>query len=824
MSKIISLNTENFKRLQAVEITPKGDVVIIGGDNAQGKCVPEGTLVSLWDGTRKPIEDIRETDLLIGLNQKTFEFVPEHPVCLMTSGVQEIFEVITERGHKVKVTKKHRLLGTSGWIELQHLSKGDFLAVPMRLPDSKSPDLNNDEALLIGMILGDGCLTENFGYSSGNEDVSLLFARCVKRLFPKAVIRRWQRSANGWCFHVSKGCKSGRLLGAHLEWLEALGLRGCNSYTKFFPEFLFAGSNNTIAHCLAGLLMTDGHIYTSGVGCYYSRSENLAYAVRRLMLRLGIPSSVRIRNITDRPFWKVNVVTDAGRAAMRDIVLPLIPASRLKTQRNNPTGGSQAYSLPPFVVDMLYESGIKGVRTWFHGRNSISRDKFMEFTGPAVLEKNHPLNKFSSLDVGWDEIRSIESIGDLQTFDLQMPSQAFLAEDFIVHNSSVLDSIEAALGGEPKDTMPVRRGAEKSKIIVTLDNGIVVKRVFTATGGTSIVVTNADGIKQMSPQTLLDGLCGKLTFDPLSFSREKPKQQGETLRGIVSLDFTEDNAKREELFSKRTNVNREADSLKSRMAAMPKHDDAPTEEVSASSILDEQRAAAGKNAENETKRNAMRAAKLDLTNNMTSIDALESEISTLKEQLAAKEVSLKNFNSTNEKLDKVLRKLEDECEALADVDLSPFRTRLENVEGGNKKLRENQAREQVVTQYKAKAQEAETLTEQITAIDDKKRKATMEAKFPVAGLGFDLTGAVTFNEIPLEQASEAEKLKVSVAIGLALNPKLKVLLIRDGSLLDDKSMKALLDTAKQHGAQIWLERVGKNDPTAVIIEDGHVKQ
>src|ERR1035441_8426583 len=37
MSKIIKLTSENVKRLQAVEITPDGNVVVIGGKNGAGK-------------------------------------------------------------------------------------------------------------------------------------------------------------------------------------------------------------------------------------------------------------------------------------------------------------------------------------------------------------------------------------------------------------------------------------------------------------------------------------------------------------------------------------------------------------------------------------------------------------------------------------------------------------------------------------------------------------------------------------------------------------------------------------------------------------------
>ena len=98
-----------------------------------------------------------------------------------------------------------------------------------------------------------------------------------------------------------------------------------------------------------------------------------------------------------------------------------------------------------------------------------------------------------------------------------------------------------------------------------------------------------------------------------------------------------------------------------------------------------------------------------------------------------------------------------------------------------------------------------------------------KAAYPVAGLGFDQLGGVTFNGLPFSQASTAEQLRVSVAIGLALNPQLRVLLIRDGSLLDDDSMKMVAKMAAKADAQVWIERVEIDGQVSVVIEDGAIK-
>ena len=93
---------------------------------------------------------------------------------------------------------------------------------------------------------------------------------------------------------------------------------------------------------------------------------------------------------------------------------------------------------------------------------------------------------------------------------------------------------------------------------------------------------------------------------------------------------------------------------------------------------------------------------------------------------------------------------------------------------------------------------------------------------PVDGLGFD-DGIVLLAGIPFSQASSAEQLRVSVAMGLAMNPTLKLLLIRDGSLLDVDSRRLIAEMAEAADAQVWMECVEENEATTIVIEDGAVR-
>lgn len=100
--------------------------------------------------------------------------------------------------------------------------------------------------------------------------------------------------------------------------------------------------------------------------------------------------------------------------------------------------------------------------------------------------------------------------------------------------------------------------------------------------------------------------------------------------------------------------------------------------------------------------------------------------------------------------------------------------------------------------------------------------ALEKAAMPVPGLGFDDDG-VTYGGVPLDQASGAEQLRVSLAIAMACSPTLRDIWIKDGSLLDDDSLEALRQLASEKDYRVWVERVGDGDDGALIIEDGAVR-
>jgi hypothetical protein len=135
--------------------------------------------------------------------------------------------------------------------------------------------------------------------------------------------------------------------------------------------------------------------------------------------------------------------------------------------------------------------------------------------------------------------------------------------------------------------------------------------------------------------------------------------------------------------------------------------------------------------------------------------------------------------------------------------------------------REPRAVRQTQGRREAKQRQVDKLTRQMEAREEKKRAALGKAKIPVEGLTFD-EREVKYNGIPIEMLGEGEQIRISTLIGMAANPKLRLLCIRHGEALDPDGLKQLAEMAKEHDFQIIMARVDTSGKVGVVIEDGSV--
>lgn len=386
--------------------------------------------------------------------------------------------------------------------------------------------------------------------------------------------------------------------------------------------------------------------------------------------------------------------------------------------------------------------------------------------------------------------------------------------------SSVLDAIAYALGGEKLcPAKPIRRGATKARVLVELDEDLVVERRWSE-GGSRLEVRTKNGLKHPSPQRLLDSLVGRLSFDPLEFLRLAPKNQAETLRALSGVDLSAFDEGRRLAYEKRTGWNRQVAQVKARLATMPEVD-APDVLLHSADLLAEHERRQKEIEANAKKKTRLSTAQDDLRamtkRAVNTADALED----LRAQVAETEKRLEDQTAEIGRMALEERGLAAEVEALVDPDMAEIPARLRVLEETNDRVRAKKARADVEAELVKAETNSEELGKAIDLFDAQKAEVLAAAQFPVAGLGFTEDG-VTLQGLPLEQASSAEQLRVSLAMSIALNPKLRVMLIRDGSLLDETSLAAVAKMAEETDCQVWLEMVAPGATSGIVIEDGAV--
>jgi hypothetical protein len=395
--------------------------------------------------------------------------------------------------------------------------------------------------------------------------------------------------------------------------------------------------------------------------------------------------------------------------------------------------------------------------------------------------------------------------------------------------TSVLDSIWLALDHTKVGAkMPLRRGQQKGKVRLELgETGIgsglaalTVERRFTE-NGSSLVVESADGARFATPQTMLDALLGELSFDPLAFARMAPREQFDELRRIVHLEVDIDHldAMNRGDFAGRAEINRSARMKRAQAEAIHIADGLPEMPANEDLILADIQNAAEKNSQIEKSKDRRLRAQNQVT-------LTESAAQNARDQAARLRAEADQCDREAAEFDTKAAAQRQEIAALEPLpepaDLSVLREQLEQARSVNRLITVRQRRRDLEQDAALLEQQSQEITDRMEARAKTKVDVITAAKMPVAGLGFG-EGFVLYNDIPFEQASSSEQLRVSLSIAMAANDKLRVIRIQDGSLLDTESLAQIATMAKEHDYQVWIETVSDDGKVGIVIEDGMVK-
>ncbi|MDB5716352.1 MAG: family ATPase [Sphingomonadales bacterium] len=380
--------------------------------------------------------------------------------------------------------------------------------------------------------------------------------------------------------------------------------------------------------------------------------------------------------------------------------------------------------------------------------------------------------------------------------------------------TSILDCIALAFGGATAAKLtkrPVRKGQTSAFVEVDLGD-MVVTRTWRDDDASSLKIESKDGARYQRPQELLDSIVGKLSFDPLAFAQLPPKEQRATLLRLVELPFDLDEMRQRRAvwYEERTDFGRDVKRLAAQVDGIPLPPaDLPDEEVAGYQVMAEITEAQEVHAYH-------RIVDQEAARTATWVEDALATVARLERQLAEAREDLTHAQEVA-------------AEVAADLaarpplpDLEALQARLRNAEQTNQAVRQAARRRELAESLAAVKAQQEERTAWITDLDETVGAALAAAPLPLDGLTI-VEDAVNYQDVPLAQASSAEQLRVSVAVAMALNPRVRVLRISDGSLLDSDNMRLIDEMAREHGFQVWVEKVDESGTVGITIEDGEVR-
>jgi len=402
--------------------------------------------------------------------------------------------------------------------------------------------------------------------------------------------------------------------------------------------------------------------------------------------------------------------------------------------------------------------------------------------------------------------------------------------------TSVLNAITWALTGTGDiPSQPIRAGQRVGVIKMDLGD-LVVTRHFTRvdpdksekgnTYFTKLMVEGKHREQFRSPQMVLNALMGKLSFDPLSFTRMDDVEQVKTMFSLVQfdIDIAALDAAQVVDFEDRRIAGRELGTLEARFSALDVPaaglPDAP---IDTSEITKRMEGAANHNsivaAQRQRKAqlgneiDANRAKAAELRNKAVDLLSEAARLDGMVYDVKPKNVLFQpNGNGRLSALSAAITPGDE-------IDVAALVLELNAANRTNRDVAAASAYRIAEKELIAARDRWRALDEAIEARKAERSAAMPRAKMPTDGLSIG-DGEVLYNGLPFRQASNAEQIRVSMAMAMASNPKLRVLRIADGSLLDSESLALISQEADKNGFQVWIERVDTGGAVGVLMEEG----
>jgi len=378
--------------------------VLVYGKNKFGKCLRGDTLL-IHPASARPItirEFVEQMDGTVLTVREAGVVTAQRPCAYLANRAEQLYRLTTQTGRTIEATAGHPFLTRDGWVPLAGLGPPDRVAVIVDYPQLFGHGDTDEELLkLLAYLLSDGTIAASAVFTKRDPAVQMDFEAAA------------EGKGDEFIEFINEGLAAGPIRDKRaasnklVAFLKEAGVRGLRSPDRSIPDFVFGLERPKLKLFLNRLFTCDGAIEPLDQVMYTSSSARMVRQIQHLLTRFGIVSVIRTRFEEDDLFG---------------------------TERADLLIGGKSDVLR--FIDQIGFFGEKAIRAEAI-RSSLH----------GIREMREPETQFDRLGPFlFDRIVSVVPTEVAPVYDLTIDgSHNFIANDFVVHNSTFCSKAEDAL-------------------------------------------------------------------------------------------------------------------------------------------------------------------------------------------------------------------------------------------------------------------------------------------------------------------------------------------------------------------------------------------
>ena len=424
--------------------------------------------------------------------------------------------------------------------------------------------------------------------------------------------------------------------------------------------------------------------------------------------------------------------------------------------------------------------------------------------------------------------------------------------------TALLEAIEIAYKNNLRRVNVIKEGHKDAEIIIETDDNLEIRRRIT--NKRNPVTVKENGFQQNAPQSFLDDIAGKYSFNPVEFIAADSEEQTKMLLDSIDIKITQDQIKEwigdneplppvdysnhglevmkdiyDNFYDKRADQNKKVKMLSEEYAVEKRKvpDDFNADEFRDISLKDkynELRDSQDYNKKLEKSAQTIKELEQNKENKIQSAEQIhkdaDNEVDKIKIQIEQLEKGIKSIKNkaTNDfqeakieirAIEERITKGQEYLKNNKGIDTENLETEVEKFEENKNLVSIHDKAERLLEETNEEGNYAAKLDKIVKMLKDKPKELIAATDIPIEGLEIR-DGLVYIDDRAVKDYSKGEKIPLAVNFARMLSNKDKVIILDEITSLDPDNLEIFMEEIMNDEFQYWITEPSSD--TEMIIE------